>query len=370
MSKNQDWPKVSIVIPTLNAVNVLPPCIAAIESQDYPKDKIEIIAGDGGSDDGTKEYLEKHGARVVFNKLKTGESGKAIAAKEATGEFIALIDSDNIMPTNTWLKEMTKPLLENPEAVGSEPWEYTWRKEDSYITRYSALIGMNDPFVHFLGNYDRINLLTGKWTEVPHDEVDKGDYLLVTLDKRGLPTIGANGTVFRADYLKRELVGDYLFDIDILSKTIKEKGSLQFIKVKNGIIHTFCEGDISKFARKQRRRIQDFLFHKFVARDREFEWEAEDASGKGKAEGKSSVGQVFSLFFAAVKNNMGMVKFMLSCITVVPLLYQTLKGFIKKPDIAWFFHPIACGITMYEYARGTILGMFKKEELNREGWGQ
>jgi glycosyltransferase involved in cell wall biosynthesis len=367
---NQEWPKVSIVIATLNAKNVLPPCIQAIQEQDYPQEKIEIVVGDGGSTDGTQEFVEKHNAKVVFNPLKTAEAGKAVAVRASTGDLIAIIDSDNIMPTKNWLKEMVKPLLENPSAVGSEPWEYTWRKEDSFITRYSALIGMNDPFVHFLGNYDRINLLTGKWTEVPHEEEDKGEYLLVTLDKRGLPTIGANGTVFRADYLKKELVGDYLFDVDILSKTIKQQGSLNFIKVKNGIVHTFCEGDISKFARKQRRRIQDFLFHKFIAKDREFEWEAEDASGQGRSAGKGSIGQVVSLFFTALKNNIGMLKFLLSCIAVVPLLYQTVKGFLKKPDVAWFFHPLACEITLYEYARGTLLGMFKKEELNREGWGQ
>ncbi len=46
--------------------------------------------------------------------------------------------------------------------------------------------------------------------EVLHKEKDFGDYLLVTLDKRGVPTIGANGTVFRADFLKENLRGDYL----------------------------------------------------------------------------------------------------------------------------------------------------------------
>jgi hypothetical protein len=90
---------------------------------------------------------------------------------------------------------MIKPLVEHTDAVGSEPWEYTWRKEDGFITRYCALIGMNDPLCHFLGNYDRLNLITGKWTEIEHKEGDKGDYLFIEFGKSGLPTIGANGTV-------------------------------------------------------------------------------------------------------------------------------------------------------------------------------
>jgi hypothetical protein len=207
---------------------------------------------------------------------------------------------------------------------------------------------------------------------VERDEKDKGDYLLVRLDKRGLPTIGANGTVFRAQFLKENLVGDYLFDIDILAKYIKEQGSVSFVKTKNGIIHLYCEASenesaLSKFARKQRRRVNDFLYHKFDARDREFEWEAEDVNGTG---GTGSAEGVFSLFITTIKNNFGMVKFLFSCLTVIPLLCQMIRGFLRKPDTAWFFHPIACEITFFEYGRGALVGMFRRGESSREGWGQ
>ena len=337
-------PKVSIVTPTLNAESVLEFELQSIREQDYPENRVEIVVADGGSTDNTVAIAEKYGAKVVENSLKTGEAGKAVGVKHTSGKFIALIDSDNILPTKDWLKQMISPLIGNSEAVGSEPWQYTWRKEDSFITRYSALIGMNDPMVHFLGNYDRMNLLTGKWTEVLHEEEDKGEYLLITLDRRGVPTIGANGTVFRADYLKKNLKGDYLFDIDIIAKTIQEKGSVKFIKVKNGIIHTFCEADIGKFARKQRRRVRDYLYHK-SRKDRSYEWENPN-------------------------NMLGLIKFVLSCVTVVPLIWQSIKGYLKKPDVAWFFHPLACEITLWEYGWGAIKGMFNKSELSRESWGQ
>ena len=339
-----EFPKISIVTPTLNSAPVLEKELESVRNQDYPEDKVEIIIADGGSSDSTVEIAQKHGAKVVQNSLKTGEAGKAIGVKNASGDFIVLIDSDNILPSKDWLKEMILPLLANPEAVGSEPWKYTWRKEDSFITRYSALVGMNDPMVHFLGNYDRMNLLTGKWTEVLHEEEDKGDYLLVTLDSRGVPTIGANGTVFRSEFLRENLKGDYLFDIDIIAETIQDKDSVKFIKVKNGIIHTFCEANIRKFARKQRRRVRDYLYHK-SKNDRSYEWENST-------------------------NRVGLIKFVLSCVTVIPLIWQSVKGYSKKPDIAWFFHPLACEITLWEYGWGTIRGMFNKGELSRKGWGQ
>ncbi|EKD94687.1 MAG: glycosyl transferase, partial [uncultured bacterium] len=339
-------PTVSILIPTLNASSVLGNCLESIKKQNYPAEKIEIIVADGGSSDGTVEIAKKYGAVVVENKLKTGEAGKAAALRAAGGEFAALIDSDNILPDGSWLEQMIEPLLEHEEAVGSEPWQYVWRKEDGFIDRYCSLIGMNDPFVMFLGNYDRVNILTGKWTEVKHDEKDFGDYLLVGLDKRGVPTIGANGTVFRSGFLKNRVRGDYLFDIDILAKEIKEKGFVKFIKVKNGIIHNFCGRDAGKFARKQRRRVKDYLFHLNKKGGREFGWGEMDLGGQ---------------------RPWGMMKFVLYTLLVVPVVGQAILGFLKKADFAWFFHPVACWITLWEYGWGRVGGYFKTAELSREG---
>ncbi|GIW69581.1 MAG: hypothetical protein KatS3mg101_0328 [Patescibacteria group bacterium] len=349
MGKGQDLPTVSILIPTLNADSVLENCLKSVSEQDYPKEKVEIVVADGGSSDSTVEVAKKYGAVIVENKLKTGEAGKAAALKACTGEFVALIDSDNVLPDPDWLKQMIRPLLQHREAVGSEPWEYVWRKEDGFIDRYCAMIGMNDPLVMFLGNYDRMNLLSGKWTEVDHEEEDFGDYLLVGFDKRGVPTIGANGTVFRSEFLKSRVSGDYLFDIDILAKEVKEKGSVKFIKVKNGIVHNYCGRDIGKFARKQRRRVRDYLYHLNEKKDREFEWGEIDLGGK---------------------RSWGLVKFVLSCVLVLPLLVQMFKGLVRKVDSAWLFHPVACWVTLWEYGFGCMGGYFRRAELNREGWGQ
>lgn len=341
-------PTVSIIIATLNAEKVLDACLHSISIQDYPKDKVEVIIGDGGSTDNTRTVAKKYKAKIIDNPLKTAESGKAAALKFVTGDFIALIDSDNILPTNTWLQEMLVPLVNHSDVIGSEPWKYTYRKQDGFIARYCALIGMNDPLVHFLGNYDRVNLLTGKWTEVPHEEKECGNYLLVTFSSSGVPTIGANGAVFRSDFLKQNVSGDHLFDIDIIAKELKTKGSVKFIKIKNGIIHTFCESSISKFIRKQKRRINDYIYHKSLG-TREYAWEDKNIGGTKK---------------------LGLIKFSFYCLTIIPLFMQAIKGYSKRKDIAWFFHPIACEITFFVYLSGTIKSIFYKSESDRSTWRQ
>ena len=339
--------KISVVTPTLNAASVLEAELESIRSQNYPQDKIEIIIADGGSTDNTLEIAKKYNAVVVPNKLKTAEAGKAAGLKVATGDLVALIDSDNILPTNEWLNEMVEPFKTNSEIVGSEPWAYTYREEGGFIERYSALIGMNDPIVMFYKNYDRLNILTGKWTEVDLKTVEHKNWLEVDLEKnKKLPTIGANGTLFKTAFLKQVEIGDYLFDIDVLAIAINKNGLVKFAKVKNSIIHTFCESSISKFSRKQKRRIVDYFYYKSLNL-RNVEWE--DTS-----------------------SYVPILKFLFYTVLIFPVLFDSIKGYLKKRDLAvWGFHPIACFITIYQYVVGVIrVKLFGPNPLNRAKWKQ
>ncbi len=341
MEIKNSLPSVSIIIPTLNSEKVLEDCLESIEALDYSKEKIEIIIADGGSTDSTLDIAKKYDVdRILPNPLKTSEAGKAVGLRYAKNEIVAFIDSDNILPIKNWLKQMIKP-LEEPDIVGSEPIEYTYRKGDGYITRYCALMGMNDPLCLFLGNYDRYNQITRRWTQMPVVEEDKGVYLKVTLDSQRLPTIGANGTILRRKLLDEYRNKDYLFDIDVIAE-LAALSRNKFAKVKTGIIHLFS-GNVATFKRKQRRRIRDYLYYNKLG-VRQYPW------------GRQS--------------KLGVVKFVVYCLLVFPLIGQSLIGFIRKPDKAWFFHPIACWITLWEYGRERIWGFFAVKELGRAGWSQ
>jgi glycosyltransferase involved in cell wall biosynthesis len=124
-------PSISIVIPTYNSARTLTSCLESIRKQDYPKDKIEIIIVDAGSSDNTVEIAGQF-TDIYPNPLRTGEAGKAVGVRHATGEIIALIDSDNILPERDWLKRMAAP-FEYPEIAGTEPLYYNYRQEDRII---------------------------------------------------------------------------------------------------------------------------------------------------------------------------------------------------------------------------------------------
>jgi len=142
-------PKIDIIIPTLNSAKVLPSCLKSILKQDYHHYQILII--DGGSTDQTLKIAKKFHCQIINNPLKTAEAAKALGLKKSKSEFIALIDSDNILPSKNWLTKMLLP-FKDPEIIGSEPISFTYRQNAGFIERYSSLLGANDPYAYFNSN--------------------------------------------------------------------------------------------------------------------------------------------------------------------------------------------------------------------------
>jgi len=341
------YPKVSIITATLNAAEALKQCYQAVQLLDYPSDNIELIIGDGGSEDETREVAKSFGAKIADNPLKTAEAGKAAAFKETTGELILILDSDNIIPEPRWLEKMVAPFAD-PAIIASEPWEYTYRKSDKALTRYFALIGMNDPLCLFSGNYDRRNFITNKWTALPVKQIDQGAYLKVQLTEKTLPTIGANGFMIRKNVLEQCQVDKYIFDIDLLHELIRKssKGEVVVAKVKTGIVHLYVE-TFAGFIKKQKRRVQDFLYFG--------EKKEEDAGGY----------PWLKLYLSRV------LLFCLACLTIIPLLIQMLIGYSRKPDYIWWFHIPACWATMIVYGWGVVGSkIFGSKPADRSNWKQ
>ena len=336
--------QISFIIPTLNAQKVLESCLKSISKQDFPKNQYEILIIDGGSTDKTVSIAKKYNSKIIKNPLKTAEAGKAVGIHFACGKYICLIDSDNILPSKNWLQKMLYPFSKNPKIIGTEPAQFTYRKNAGIIERYSALIGANDPYAFITNVYDRKNYLNNKWTGLKINQIDKKQYIQIKLlPNQLIPTIGANGTIFKTNFLKENLKSDYLFDIDIISQVLNQKQlPLFFAKVKIGIIHTFCESSVKKFIKKQRRRLVDFYTYQKL---RQYPW--------------------------AKSNFLPQIKFSLYSLFIIPALYDSFRGFIKKPDLAWFLHPFLCFVTFLIYAWITLqfkLGLLKP--LNRKLWQQ
>ena len=334
--------KLSVVIPVLNSEKTLGACLAALAEQSVPRADYEIVIADAGSTDRTLEIARAAGVDVVCaNPLKTGEAGKTAGIEAARGDIIALVDSDNILPDPLWLARMLAP-FEDPEVMATEPIAYTARPADAALTRYFAHLGMNDPICLFTGNYDRVSAVTGKWTGLTVPAEDRGDWLKLRLTADALPTIGANGFIFRRRLLDGTNWRPYLFDIDILFERIRRDGQVTVAKVKTGIVHLYC-ARLGDFVRKQRRRIRDYLFFAQEKR-RSYPWDRQRRTG--------------------------IVLFCLATATVLPLAVQALIGFCRRPDRAWLYHIPVCWITLTVYGLGTLSRLFGRRQapVDRSNW--
>ncbi|MDD5748508.1 MAG: glycosyltransferase family 2 protein [Actinomycetota bacterium] len=338
-NRKEGFPSVSFVIPTLNSENTIRSCLDSVFSQDYEGD-FEVIISDGGSQDKTLSIVREFGCRIVENPLHTGEAGKARGIIEAKGEIIGFVDSDNILPDENWLEKMVMP-FSDPSVVGSEPLFYEHRKKDAVLTRYCALLGMNDPLCYFIGNYDRICLLSENWNGLGIIGKDKGNYLEVDLEPGKIPTMGANGFFVRKESLESIDIGERFFDIDVVCGLVAS-GLNRFAKVRVGIVHLYGKGLIT-FSKKQLRRVRDYYFHR-ESGARRYPWQ--------------SMGM------------RGISRFIVYTVLIFPIVFQAVRGYLKKPDIAWFFHIPACIATLFTYSYGTVEHFFRKKEQSRARWKQ
>lgn len=335
--------RVSVVIPTLNSAATLAECLQSVMEQEFPRDRVEIVVADAGSSDATLDIARRFDVDVIVpNPLRTGEAGKSAGVAACTGEFIALVDSDNVLDGPDWLLRMTAP-FEDASIVAAEPLHYTRRASDPALTRYFAMLGMSDPLCLFLGNYDRFSHVSGTWTGLSVAAEDFGDYLKLTLNETALPTIGANGFVCRRSLMASVSWAPYFFDIDIVQQSVAA-GHRHIAKVKNGIVHLYGRS-LADFARKQDRRIRDFLFFS-AQRNRTYPWDRQRKAGIGR--------------------------FVLATVLVVPLLVQAMRGALRRPDRAWWLHVPACWITLWVYGWASLRNAvgLRTGERDRSNWKQ
>ena len=335
-------PLVSVIIPTLNAARTLDRCLAAIRAQDYPRDRVEIVMADAGSIDGTLEIAARHGVeKIVPNPLTTGEAGKTAAIEASTGEILALVDSDNILDDTAFLSRAAA-LFRDGAVDAVEPLFWTLDPADSTVNRYCALLGMNDPIAYFLGTYNRFSHLSGRFSGMRlRSMTETPDAWLVEVDPARVPSFGANGFLVRRSAIEGLAWKPYYFDIDVFQQ-MAAAGRGRIAVMKTGIRHLFCE-TVSDFRRKQARRIRDYLHH---------------ARGSRRTYSYSAI----------PRRRYGW--FVLATVTVLPLVWQALRGYLRTPDTAWWFHPAACWITLWEYSWGTVRSLAGTAEYDRKEWKQ
>lgn len=330
-------PLISVVIATYNSDRTLAQCLKSLKDQTYPANKIELLIADGGSTDNTLKIAKKYKAKIIkVPKDKQGaEYNKAYGLQYAKGEFLLCIDHDNVLPNINWLSKMLHPLIENPKIVAVEPLRYHYSKKFSLLDRYFALFGVNDPLPYYLGKADRMDYIHQNYNLLGN-AIDKGDYYQVSFDQnqpQKIPTLGANGFLIRKKHFlkSKHKPGEY-FHIDI-NVDLVSQGLTEYAFIKDSIIH-LTNSKLFSFIKRRAFFMKKYYMDDFSAR-------------------RYSV-------FSLKQDMVNLVLFVFISLTFIKPLFDSIKGFIKVKDVAWFVHPFMCFAMTVVYAQTFFYGMYQK----------
>lgn len=217
-----DARSVSFTITTFNSARKIGDCLESIRKQRYPASKVEVVVADGGSTDSTLEICRQHGVTVVHNPVRSEKGfngGKTLALLHAKNEIVIVLDSDNVLGSDQYIRQITAP-FEDPNVVVVSPLitaDPTWRP----FERYAGIV--YDPFDY-------------GWTVAAEERARESardkEYVTIVCEASEKVYLGNGSAVRREIYTK---VGGYDYDLET-GKRLYEEGRM-VLSIKSVVFH-------------------------------------------------------------------------------------------------------------------------------------
>jgi glycosyltransferase involved in cell wall biosynthesis len=295
------WPRVSFILPTLNAAGILGNCLQSIRRQDYPQDRVEILLGDAGSTDGTQELAGKYGAQVFPDHGRNIEDGKRAALEHATGEYIVFIDADNEITHPDYTRAAVEALVANPQVFGVEAYYLPSKRMTSFCAYLTHLLHISDP-VAWMMSIKPVFLNAD-------DDLERW-----TFPKESLAyPVGSNGFVFRKSELDLVKASENYSDTHTSVNLIQATGKREWLRIRGRGVHHYYVATLGEFLKKRRRATCHFLD---MQKEHGFSW----------TERKSRIPGWLACLYCAT--------------FAVPVL-QMLIALARTRDARWLWHPWA-----------------------------
>ncbi|WP_282699481.1 glycosyltransferase family 2 protein [Streptomyces sp. CC219B] len=205
-------PDVSVIIGAYEAMPYLVECLASVEAQTMDATRIEVIAVDDGSTDGTGEYLEEFAARapmqvtVIRQENSGGPSGpRNVGLGKASGRYVFFLDADDRLGAEA-LERMvamadrngTDVVLGRVEGINRNPpksmWGRTLDRTDVWSSNIKFTLSAQKLFRRALLDRHGMRFDESLWT---------GEDALFTMEAY----LRADGVSVLADYTCYYLVG-------------------------------------------------------------------------------------------------------------------------------------------------------------------
>ncbi len=108
---------ISVIVPAHNAQTTITACVAALMRQENTPTDYEVIVVDDGSTDDTARLAAQAGARVIQQEKRGPAAARNSGIRAACGEITCFTDAD-CAPLPDWIRQITAPLLADPDIAG------------------------------------------------------------------------------------------------------------------------------------------------------------------------------------------------------------------------------------------------------------
>lgn len=306
-------PSITVIIPTYNEKKTIGRCLKSIRGQDYPQRKVKILIVDDYSTDETLKIAKDFGVKIIYNGAHDCQVGRVLGLKKAKGELVLILDADNALVSTKWLRKSVQPFLENSDLVGSQPAWYQYSHQDRIVNRWCALFGVTQPIPFYLKKRSFMMTTEKKWIYPQTLIGEKKDYFLTRFKLDNLPTMGCQGFLVKRKLVLKTHYQPMFFHMDMVYELV-EKGNDLFAIIKLPISHQYVDS-LGDYYQKIIRYTTNFLRFR---KKRKYTYQVN-----------------FSRHFWTLFLMM----------TVVVPLFESIKGFFKIKDPAWFLHPLFCFTT-------------------------
>lgn len=320
---NEELPSITIASLSYNDAEIIEDCLISIEQQDYPRDKVKVLFADGGSTDGTLDILRRHGAQILDRPDLANRADLRVEMMVGTPstDYVVVFSADCRFQEPDCLRQMVA-VFSDPEVVGVQTQRYAVRPQDPILSRYLSLIGGVDPIAVGLGKADRTPHDNTSWHASGSVE-DRGSYYKIAFgsDPAKMPAIGANGFMIKREFI--ELAGGMKngAHVDMCVRLIQQgRNSFAFLKERH-IIH-FVHLPLLSFLHRR------LTWANLYAPDK--------------------IERIYKVF--TPKDWYKLLWIMLTYSTLIVPALRAVKGYLAKPDLAWFLHPVVCFVFFVSYS--------------------
>ena len=273
-----------------------------LESQDFPKDQVEIIVETKGNPEQAKGY----------------------AINRARGDVLGFFCTDNRILDKKFLKRMLWWTTYSG-IHGSYTSSYSYIPTDKPLSRYFSLIGGNDPICWWLGKNDRL-----PWAQQPSNIFNR-----INSHTKSIPSIGDNGF-----FIRRNVFGtvnpNTHFCIDAVDDARKKQDLTFSIQTDTSLWHKTGES-VWTYLKKRYRYTKELYWRDYGKR----RWKMVETR----------------------KDWLAVGAFALCSVLVIPHLVVSLIGYSKSKDVAWLIHPLVClgltGLYLWLLVRYGIASLFR-----------